>query len=158
MAFTLEQRQRAKETLKRKAAERRQMREATEPQSRAETNRFIGAEVVGTVFDWETSPINVIVARQADMKREYDRISQIVTKRLSSEPRVWKCWTQSHKHEVSKNTLAQCNGTIPEGKWMLKDDGYRNAQGQVEPIVICRSQLCYQEYMQKRPVGGLSRH
>ena len=107
-----------------------------------------------------------------DLKREYDRASQVILSRTSRLPRIWTCFSTLHKDDrvtimdngreksvplIPRSTLAQCRGTVPDGQWKFRADDYRNPEtGKLESIVCCGS-LCISAYMSNRPVGGLSR-
>lgn len=96
-------------------------------------------------FDWNTSPLPEVQSRLADLKAIYERALTIVVQRQSKLPIQWKCWTQAHKRQVPKSVVALCRGDIVDGRWLFKNDGDRDAQG--NPIVVC-SQLCFTVYSQ----------
>jgi hypothetical protein len=115
-------------------------------------------EVVG--FDWHHAPLEQVMARLGDMKREYDRCTQIVLARQNiSKPR-WTCWTQLHKELVPKSVATLCRKTGEDGKWASRDDGHFKM---VEDIrvpdpVFCCSALCHELYLKSKPMQALSRH
>lgn len=110
-------------------------------------------------FDWVNSDFKLATQRLADMRREYDRCASIMLNRQREvAPVIWPCWTQSHKDIVPKRALAECRKQVPDGKWVFKDDGYRDPETKMPAPIVCCSQLCYTAYQQSRPVGGLSRH
>ena len=96
-------------------------------------------------FDWNTSPLAEAQSRLADLKAIYDKALTIVVQRQSRLPVHWSCWSQSHKRDVPKSVLAQCRGDIVDGRWLFKNDGEVDANG--NSTVVC-SQLCYQNYSQ----------
>jgi len=116
----------------------------------------VSSETIPSEFDWNTSPIPVILDRLNEMKREYERVSQIVLQRTSRVPVTYVCWSQEHKSVVPKSVMAQCKGNIKDGSWCYRDDGYRDEKGQIKPAVVC-SQLCYTVFMQNRKPVALSR-
>lgn len=178
MAFTVEQRAKAIASIKANAAQRR-LDKATaasrgkgsdlSESSLVHARRVPGeglslpakmypGAIMSTEFDWRESPINICLEKQADMKREYDRISQIILQRTSQLPQVYICWSKKQpRGTVPESVLAQCRGQIKDGSWVSRDDGHKNAEGRIEPAVCC-SNLCYQVYSQNRPIGGMSRH
>ena len=123
-------------------------------------------------YDWTNSPLDDALVHLNDLKREYDRASQVILSRTSRLPRIWTCFSTLHKDDrvtimdngreksvplIPRPTLAQCRGTVPDGQWKFRADDYRNPEtGKLESIVCCGS-LCISAYMSNRPVGGLSR-
>jgi hypothetical protein len=92
------------------------------------------------------------------MKREYDRAASVVLSRQSRIPKVWTCWTQDHKQLAGRTAIAQCKGQIPDGKWVFIDNGAKDEEGNISPIVCC-SQICFTVYQQRpRNIAALSRH
>lgn len=124
--------------------------------SEAELNLPHTVTVAPVPFDWLTSPIPVIQERLADLEREYKRASQIVLSRTSRLPQTWTCWSQSNKSIVPKSVLSQCRGNVVDGKWVSRDDGHKDKDGRLSPIVTC-SMLCHEVYLKNKPVGGLGR-
>ena len=123
-------------------------------------------------YDWTNSPLDDALVHLNDLKREYDRASQVILSRTSRLPRIWTCFSTLHKDDritimdngreesvplIPRSTLAQCRGTVPDGQWKFRADDYRNPEtGKLESIVCCGS-LCIAAYMSNRPVGGLGR-
>ena len=96
-------------------------------------------------FDWQSSPLPEAERRLADIKSIYDRAASVVLQRQSRLPVEWRCWSQTHKSQVPKSSLALCRGAIPDGKWVFKNDGDLDSKG--HPAVCC-SQQCYTVYWQ----------
>lgn len=181
MAFTAEQRQKALDTRKRNK-EQRELVKQNEFAGTATTAIAVGEEsteensikfsqaaiegdpekfpivIDGHKFDWMNSTIGEAVDCLSIMKQQYDRAASIVLSRQSKVPTVWKCWTQNNKQLSSKTAIAQCKGSIPDGKWVFKDDGAKDEEGNIAPIVCC-SQMCFMGYTQRpRNLSALSRH
>lgn len=106
-------------------------------------------------FDWENCPLVEAINKQADMKREYDRISQIVLKRQNPYGKRWTCWTEEQRLEKSqvpipKSVIALCARTGDDGRWKFRDDGrfvMVNGVRTMKPAFCCNSS-CYQIYVQ----------
>ena len=96
-------------------------------------------------FDWHTSPLSEAQSRLADLKAIYERALTIVVQRQTKIPVQWKCWSQAHKKDVPKSVLAQCRSDITDGRWLFKNDGDIDANGNA--TVVCSS-LCYTWYSQ----------
>ena len=111
-------------------------------------------------FDWNRAPIEEIMGRLADMKREYDRCTQIVLARQSITRPKWTCWTQLHKDLVPKSVAALCRKTGEDGKWASRDDGvFKIVDGiRIPDPVFCCSALCHELFLKNRPMAALSRH
>lgn len=111
-------------------------------------------------LDWERCPLNRALEALANFKREYEAAAQIVLRRQQTSPAIWTCWTRTHKELAPKMTRGQCRGSIPDGKWVFKDDGvFEDRDGvRVQAPVVCCSQLCYTAYVSNKPVNSLSRH
>jgi hypothetical protein len=108
-------------------------------------------------FDWETCPLNDAINKQAEMKREYDRISAIVLKRQNPNGRRWTCFTEESRLEKSpivipKSVLAQCARTGEDGKWKFRDDGrFVTVNGMRTPKpAFCCNAFCFQLYQAYR--------
>lgn len=114
----------------------------------------------GAIFDWESAPLQKAMDRLADFKREYEAAAQVVLRRQQSCPAMWTCWTKTHKDLAPRMTKGQCRGSIPDGKWVFKDDGvFEDRDGiRVQAPVVCCSQLCYTAYVSNKPINSLSRH
>lgn len=119
----------------------------------------IGSPAVKQAFDWETCPVLEAIQKLADFKREYDRVAQIVIRRQSIAPAILTCWSQEHKSLVPKSILAVCRKTIPDGRWVSRDDGAFIMQDGIKLFkpAVCCSVLCDTAYRQSRSVTALSR-
>lgn len=117
-------------------------------------------ETMRSGFDWERAPLQKAMDRLADFKREYEAAAQVVLRRQQSCPAMWTCWTKTHKDLAPRMTKGQCRGSIPDGKWVFKDDGvFEDRDGiRVQAPVVCCSQLCYTAYVSNKPINSLSRH
>lgn len=108
-------------------------------------------------FDWETCPLNEAINKQAEMKREYERISAIVLKRQNPNGRRWTCWTEENRLaksplQIPKSVIAQCARTGEDGKWKFRDDGrfvIVNGMRTLKPAFCCNA-FCYQLYQSYR--------
>ncbi len=111
-------------------------------------------------FDWQKSPLEEVMGKLADMKREYDRCTQIVLARQSITRPKWTCWTQLHKDLVPKSVTALCRKSGEDGKWASRDDGsFKEVDGiRVPDPVFCCSALCHELYLKSKPMQALSRH
>jgi hypothetical protein len=109
-------------------------------------------------FDWETAPLNEIITRQADMRREYERISQIVLHRQNPPRQRWTCFTQENIGLVKKTfdpsnaraILAMCSKSGEDGRANFRDDGrfvIENGVRRLKPAFCCNS-TCYKAYQQ----------
>lgn len=130
----------------------------------AESNRPNPIAMIVSVpqngFDWKKSPLEEVMGRLANMKREYDRCTQIVLSRQSVTRPNWTCWTQFHKELVPKSVTALCRKSGPDGKWASRDDGvFKEVDGiRVPDPVFCCSALCHELYLKSKPMQSLSRH
>lgn len=59
--------------------------------------------------------------------------------------KVYKCWSQSNKSLVPESVMAQCKGTLPDGKEVYRDDSATDGNGMITPIRIC-SYLCFRVF------------
>lgn len=111
-------------------------------------------------FDWERSSLPEAMQRLADMKREYDRVSQIVLRRQSVSTPQWTCFTQLHKDLIPKSVQALCRKTGENGKWASRDDGaFKTVDGiRVPDPQFCCSAICHEYYLKSKPMHSLSRH
>jgi hypothetical protein len=175
VTFTAADRAKALETRKHNAEQRRLLKQnqvtgVTTTSSRVEARepvKFSGplpdpesfpVIIEAQKFPWYDAPLDEAVECLNAMKRNYDRAAQIVLQRQSRQPRVWSCWTQKHKQLAGRTAVAQCRGQIPDGKWVFKDDGAKDAEGKLDPQVCC-SQICFTAYQQRpRNISALSRH
>jgi hypothetical protein len=114
--------------------------------------------VPGNVFDWENCPLVDAINKQADMKREYERISQIVLRRQNPPGRRWTCWTDSHKDLIRANMTAPnsraviqaCLKSGEDGKQSFRDDGrfiIENGVKRLQPAFCCNA-FCFRAYQQ----------
>lgn len=108
-------------------------------------------------FDWENCLLVEAINKQAEMKREYERISAIVLKRQNPNGRRWTCWTEENRLaksplQIPKSVLAQCARTGEDGKWKFRDDGRFvevNGMRTLKPAFCCNA-FCYQLYQSYR--------
>ena len=109
------------------------------------------AEVVQT-FDWEEAPLSDAVNRAAEMKREYERVAQIIVRRQNPPKQMWTCWSQENKELVPKSVLAQCLKRGEDGKWKFRDDGRFVVEDGVRRLkpAFCCNFLCYAVYQKNR--------
>ena len=98
---------------------------------------------------WNNASLAEAIANLNEMKRDWDRASQIILMRQSKLPTVWVCWSRENKSKVPASIYRQCKGPIPDGRWVFRDDGAKDDQGNPHPAVCC-SQLCYMAYTQYR--------
>ena len=116
------------------------------------------AAVTSQALGWNDLPLSEAIDKLSNMKREYDRAASVVLSRQSRIPKVWTCWTQDHKQLAGRTAIAQCKGQIPDGKWVFIDNGAKDEEGNISPIVCC-SQICFTVYQQRpRNIAALSRH
>lgn len=168
MAFTAEARKKAIE-VRRHNAEQRRLKKQVQEAGTATTEIAVSEipkreevhvhsiAVPETDNGWYGIPLKEALEKLSEMKREYDRASQIILQRQSQLPVVWTCWTQSHKELVTKTVLNQCKKQIQDGRWVSKDDGAKDDNGKISPAVCC-SMLCSMAYLQRpRKVAALSR-
>ena len=120
-----------------------------------------GVSDIGQAFDWETCPLTEAINKQAEMKREYERISAILLKRQNPNGRRWTCYTEEVRlakgpSQLPRSVLAQCLRTGDDGKWKFRDDGrfvIVNGVRTLKPAFCCNS-FCfslYQDYRTKQP-------
>lgn len=117
-------------------------------------------------FDFATAPLAEAQRRLRDLEDITARARQAINLRLALVPKKWRCWSQSHLKDgvVPKSVLAQCRGEVQDGRWVHKDDGAKDGDGNISPIVCC-SQKCtlmYQDWSTRRRasergVSGLPR-
>jgi len=105
-------------------------------------------------FDWETAPVNEIITRQADMRREYERISQIVLRRQNPPRQRWTCFTQENVELIKKTfpdartVFANCLKRGEDGRANFRDDGrfvVEDGVRRLKPAFCCNS-TCYKVY------------
>jgi hypothetical protein len=164
--FTPEMRQKSMEVRKRNAEQRRLLKQnaltgtATTSIRAGETGEAPApvippppvAEYNPLIHDnayWNNAPLPIAIASLNEMKRDLDRASQIILMRQSKLPTVWVCWSRENKSKVPVSIYRQCKGPIPDGRWVFRDDGAKDDQGNPHPAVCC-SQLCYMAYTQYR--------
>ena len=113
-------------------------------------------------FDWDTAPVNEIINRQADMRREYERISQIVLRRQNPPHQRWTCFTQENVELIKKTfpdyrtVLANCLKRGEDGRANFRDDGRfvtENGVRRLKPAFCCNS-TCYKAYVQVGKISG----
>jgi hypothetical protein len=111
-------------------------------------------------LDWESAPLPEILARLADMKREYDRVAQIVLRRQTRNSPRWTCWTQLNKDKVPKTVTAQCRKSGDDGRWAFRDDGvFATKDGiRVPTPVFCCNHVCTEYFLKSKSMASLSRH
>jgi hypothetical protein len=112
-------------------------------------------------FDWEKSPLPEALNKLADLKRDYDRILQIVLRRQSASKPQWTCFTQAHKDIAPQSVQKLCLKNGQDGKWAFRDDGcFRTtAEGiRIPEPVFCCNHLCFAFYQGHKPLMALSRH
>jgi hypothetical protein len=109
-------------------------------------------------FDWENCPLVDAINKQADMRREYERISAIVLKRQNPPGRRWTCWTELHKDMIRGNfspqnaraVLQSCLKTGEDGRQSFRDDGrfvIENGVKRLQPAFCCNA-FCFRAYQQ----------
>jgi hypothetical protein len=146
MSFTAAQRAKAIATRQENARLRRLEREKEQP-----TNGHAQDKNV----HWRTAPLDELMQEFSALTKDYEEIRGILVSR-QAQPKMLKCWSVLNKDKVSVQTLADCAKNIPDGRWVFKDDGYRNSQGMIESQYCC-SQRCYMAYTQNKPRAALSR-
>jgi hypothetical protein len=112
-------------------------------------------------FDWEKSPLPEALNKLADLKRDYDRILQVVLRRQSASKPQWTCFTQAHKDIAPQSVQKLCLKNGQDGKWAFRDDGcFRTtAEGiRIPEPVFCCNHLCFAFYQGHKPLMALSRH
>lgn len=99
---------------------------------------------------WEDLPLEQAIGQLAKLELEIQKARQVIVRRQQSIPVILKCWVALHHNEKIDNisrAYAQCRKQIPDGRWVMRDDGPRNSEtGLVEPAVMC-SIICYNVYM-----------
>jgi len=124
----------------------------TEPVVAAPIHAQPNVAGIDSEFDWETTPLNEIINRQSEMKKEYERISQIVLRRQNPPNVGWTCWSQENKSRVPASVLSQCMKHGADGKWKYRDDGrfiIENGVRRMSPAFCC-NYLCYAVYQKYR--------
>jgi len=108
-------------------------------------------------FDWETCPLVEAINKQAEMRREYERISAIVLRRQNPYGTRWTCWTEERRlaneaGKIPKSVLAQCARTGEDGKWKFRDDGRSVLVGGAKVLkpAFCCNSGCFALYQQSR--------
>lgn len=101
-------------------------------------------------YDWSHAPIEQAKSRLAKMEIEISKARNAMNTRISKEPKVWKCWCQSPEARgmVPKSVLEQCRVHIPDGRWVFRDDGAIDKEGNKKSIVVCSSH-CFTVYQQQ---------
>lgn len=126
------------------------------------TNGLAAIRSQGQSFNWEKAPLEEALNHLADAKRAYESAAQIVLRRQSTAPKVLKCWVHEHHTDlrIPRATKAQCRKTMPDGRWVFRDDGvFEDRDGvRVPHPAFCCSQLCYTAYVTLKPINALSRH
>lgn len=110
-----------------------------------------------SAFNWETASLQEIIERQASMKNEYDRISEIVLRRANPPGTTWVCWTEEQRRlkngiEIPKAVATNCARTGADGKWKFRDDGrfeVINGVRTLRPAFCCNS-ACFSLYQMYR--------
>ena len=116
--------------------------------------------------DFCLDALDEALVRLNNMKREYDRASQIVLQRQSVTPQTLVCWTWENKDDktkqISKITVAQCKHIIPDaGRAAFTNNGHKDRPGDPNEkirTIYCCSMACFTAYQQNRPIAALSRH
>jgi len=120
----------------------------------AEIASSTGGEVEENVsdFDWEEAPLSQAMSHAAEMKREYERVAQIIVRRQNPPKQMWTCWSQENKELVPKSVLAQCLKRGEDGKWKFRDDGRFVVEDGVRRLkpAFCCNFLCYAVYQKNR--------
>ncbi len=111
-------------------------------------------------FDWDKAPLAEAINHLADMKREYDRVAQIVMRRQSTNKPSWVCWSQLHKDIVPVSVQKLCRKTGEDGKWAFRDDGVFKTENGIrmpDPVFCCNT-YCFEVFQKSKPLMSLSRH
>jgi len=108
-------------------------------------------------FDWETAPLIECITKQAELKREFDRITQILERRQNPTGMKWMCFTEECRrekgaHVIPKAVLAGCNKGGEDGKWKFRDDGrfvVNDGIRTLKPAFACNS-ACFSFYQMSK--------
>jgi hypothetical protein len=108
-------------------------------------------------FDWEKAPLIECITKQAELKREFDRITQILERRQNPTGMKWMCFTEEIRrekgaHVIPKAVLAGCNKGGEDGKWKFRDDGrfvVNDGIRTLKPAFACNS-ACFSFYQMSK--------
>jgi len=108
-------------------------------------------------FDWEKAPLIECITKQAELKREFDRITQILERRQNPTGMKWMCFTEEIRrekgvHVIPKPVLAACQRFGDDGKWKFRDDGrFVMVDGlrKLKPAFACSS-ACFSYYQMSK--------
>jgi hypothetical protein len=107
-------------------------------------------------FDWEEAPLSDCITKASEMKREYDRVAQIILRRQNPVRNQWTCWTQEQKHnpevQIPRSVLQQCLKRGDDGRWKFRDDGRFVVENGVRVLksAFCCNSYCYAVYQKYR--------
>lgn len=105
-------------------------------------------------FDWEEAPLGEAINRAADLKREYERVQQIILRRRNPPRAMWTCWTEENRKtlEIPRKVLQECLRKGEDGKWKFRDDGRFVVVDGVRTLkpAFCCNYLCYSAYQKHR--------
>ena len=164
MAWTDAMRQKAAETRAARKAERRAKADVAQLAERRirnpETRVQLPSSAPSNGFNWETAPLTECINRAADMKREYERVAQILVARQNPPKKMWTCWSEEHRKDtdsqgnplIPKSVLAQCLKRGEDGKYKFRDDGRFVVENGVRTLksAFCCNFLCYAVYQKNR--------
>jgi hypothetical protein len=109
-------------------------------------------------FDWENCPLVDAINKQADMRREFERVSAILLRRQNPPGKRWTCWTQENLNLIRGNFSPQnaraviqaCLRSGEDGRQSFRDDGrfvIENGVKRLKPAFCCNA-FCFKAYQQ----------
>ena len=109
-------------------------------------------------FDWENCPLVEAINKQADMRREFERVSAILLRRQNPPGKRWTCWTQENLNLIRGNFSPQnaraviqaCLRSGEDGRQSFRDDGrfvIENGVKRLKPAFCCNA-FCFKAYQQ----------
>lgn len=100
---------------------------------------------------WIDLPFEKALADLMDLEKEVKHARAVISFRNSKLPITWTCWTALNRVKQGhlpgmQTAYSRCHKSIPDGKWVFKDDCVINDEtGLIDPVVCCRD-TCYQIY------------
>jgi hypothetical protein len=109
-------------------------------------------------FDWENCPLVDAINKQADMRREFERVSAILLRRQNPPGKRWTCWTQENLNLIRGNfsppnaraVIQACLRSGEDGRQSFRDDGrfvIENGVKRLKPAFCCNA-FCFKAYQQ----------
>jgi hypothetical protein len=103
---------------------------------------------------WRDLPLDQALVKLTKLEKELKYARAIISVRDRLLPKQWTCWTALNRKDQEElpgmtSTYAKCAKSIPDGKWVFKDDCVINKDtGLVDPVVTCsdRCTMLYQLY------------